>query len=248
MKLQRVLSITRRAVDDYRMIREGDVIAVGVSGGKDSMTMLTALAEMRRFYPAHYEIRPILVDLGFRDAASPEERLKPIQDYCEDLGAPLTVVSSDIAQVIFDVRNESNPCSLCAKMRKGALNTRAKELGCNKIAYAHHKDDFIETMVLSLLYEGRFYCFSPVTWLDRMELTVIRPMMYMEEADVIGFRNLTGLPVIQNPCPADGNTRREYAKKLIASLNAENPGCRDRFFRAVLEGQIPGWPPKGVQE
>ena len=244
MKLQRVLSFIRKAVDDYRMIREGDVIAVGVSGGKDSLTLLTALSALRRFYPANFEIRSLMVDLGFDRETPPEDRFKDVRTYCESLGTPLTVVHSDIAEIVFDRRREDNPCALCAKMRKGAFNTKARELGCNKVAYAHHRDDFIETMMLSLLYEGRFYCFSPVTYLDRMDLTVIRPMMYLEEADVIGFKNLYHLPVYKNPCPADGNTRREYVKSLIASLNAENPGCRDRFFRAVINGRIPGWPQK----
>ena len=152
------------------------------------------------------------------------------------------VVDTDIAKIIFEERKEHSPCSLCAKMRKGALNQKVKELGCNKVAYAHHKDDIVETMLLSLIYEGRFYSFSPVTYLDRMELTVIRPLMYVPEADVIGFKNRYELPVEKNPCPKDGVTRREYVKQLLRQLNLDNPGVKNRMFTAIINGKIPGWP------
>ena len=239
MDLQRLLSLTRKAVDDYQMIRSGDRIAVGISGGKDSLTLLYALHGLKRFYPQPFELEAISVDLGFPEG---KNGLKPIAALCESLVVPYTVVPSDIAEVVFDIRKESNPCSLCAKLRKGAFNTAAKEHGCNKIAYAHHKNDMVETMMLSLLYESRFFCFSPVTYLDRMDLTLIRPLMYVDESDIIGFRNKYALPVFKNPCPADGNTRREYAKQLLAGLNRENPGCLDRMFTALLTADIPGWP------
>ncbi len=242
MKLQRLLSYTRRAVDDYRMILPGDRIAVGISGGKDSLTLLYALHGLKRFYPSAFELQAITVDLGF-----PDFDLSRIQALCEQLEVPYTIVKSEIGQIIFQERKETNPCSLCAKMRKGALNEKAKELGCNKIAYAHHQDDVVETMLLSLIYEGRFYSFSPYTYLDRMDLTVIRPMLYIPEAEVIGFQNLMKLPVCKSPCPADGHTRREYAKDLLRQLNQENPGVKERMFSAILNGNIKGWPQRQPQ-
>jgi len=243
MKLQRLFSLTRQAVDDYQMIQDGDHIAVGISGGKDSLTLLYALHGLMRFYPNKFQLSAITVDLGFS-----EFDLTPVKMLCERLSVPYTVVCTDIGKILFDTRKESNPCALCAKMRKGALNAKAKELGCNKIAYAHHKDDLIETMWLSLIYEGRFYAFSPYTYLDRMELSVIRPLIYVGEADVIGFKNRYQLPVCKNPCPVDGHTRREYVKKLTKSLEQENPGAKDRFFHAVIHGNIEGWPARLEKE
>jgi tRNA(Ile)-lysidine synthase TilS/MesJ len=224
-------------VDEYEMIDEGDRIAIGISGGKDSLTLLYALHGLQRFYPNHFEIEAITVSLGYENF-----NLEPIRALCHSMGISYTVVDTEIARIVFDERRESNPCSLCAKMRKGAFNQKAKELGCNKIAYAHHKDDVVETMLLSMIYEGRFYSFSPKTFLDRMELTVIRPLMFVSEADVIGFKNKYDLPVIKSPCPADGYTRRQYVKDLLRQLNLENPGVKDRMFSAILNGNIPGWP------
>ena len=241
MDLQRLMSLTRKAIDEYRMISDDDHIAIGVSGGKDSLTLLCALAGLRRFYPHPFRLTAVTVDLGYPQAA---EALQPIRELCGSLEVPYYVVPSEIASVVFDIRRESNPCSLCAKLRKGAFNTAARELGCNKVAYAHHKDDLVETMLLSLIYESRFFCFSPVTYLDRMDLTVIRPMMYVEESEVIGFQKANQLPVFHNPCPADGNTRRAYVKDLVRRLTKENPGAKDRFFSAILNGNIPGWPEK----
>ncbi len=237
MKLQQLLSYARKAIDEYKMIDEGDKIAVGISGGKDSLTMLYALHGLKRFYPNHFEIEAITVNLGYENFNP-----APVQTLCDELGIPYTVVDTEIAKIIFDDRKETNPCSLCAKMRKGALNEKAKELGCNKIAYAHHKDDIIETMLLSLLFEGRFHSFSPKTHLDRMDLTVIRPIMYVTEANVIGFKNKYNLPVVKSPCPIDGYTKREYAKNLVKQLNTENPGAKERIFTAILNGNISGWP------
>lgn len=235
MKLQQVLSLTRKAIDDYHMIEEGDKIAVGISGGKDSLTLLYALHGLQKFYPAHFMIQAVTVDLGFENL-----KLDKITGLCKELDVPYHVVKTDIAQIVFDDRKESNPCSLCAKMRKGALNTAVKELGCNKVAYAHHKDDVVETMMLSLIYEGRFHTFSPVTYLDRMDLTVIRPFIYMREADVIGFVHKYEVPVVKSPCPADGNTKREYAKLLLNDINRETPGVKERMFTAV-QGSLENW-------
>lgn len=236
MKLQQLMSYVRRAIDDYNMIETGDKIAVGISGGKDSLTLLYALHGLRRFYPKSFDIHAVTVDLGFENL-----KLDKIQALCDELSVPYTIVKTDIAQIVFEERKEDNPCSLCAKMRKGALNQAIKELGCNKIAYAHHKDDVVETMLMSLIFEGRFHTFSPVTYLDRMQLTVIRPLMYMNEADVIGFVNKYNLPVVKSPCPADGYTKREYVKNLLRQLNQENPGVKERMFTAIQSGAMKGW-------
>lgn len=236
MKLQQVLSYVRKAVDDYHMIEEGDKIAVGISGGKDSLTLLYALNGLKRFYPQKFDIHAVTVDLGFGNL-----NLDKIYALCEELQVPYTVVKTDIAQIIFEERKEENPCSLCAKMRKGALNKAIKSAGCNKVAYAHHKDDVVETMLMSLIFEGRFHTFSPVTYLDRMDLKVIRPLMYMNEAAVIGFVNKYEVPVVKSPCPADGYTKREYVKQLLRQLNLENPGVKERMFTAIQNGNMKGW-------
>ena len=242
MDLQHLYSKIRKAIDDYKMIDDGDKIAVGISGGKDSLTLLMALAGLRRFYPAKFDLCAITVDLGFQNLD-----LDKVSELCNSLNVPYHIIKTDIADIVFNIRKEDNPCSLCAKMRKGALNTAIKDLGCNKVAYAHHMDDVVETMLMSLFYEGRIHTFSPVTYLDRMDITVIRPMIYMKEADVIGFVNKNNLPVVKSPCPADGYTKREYAKELLSQINRENPGVKDRMFSAIKDSTIKGWNINGIQ-
>ncbi len=237
MRLQKLLSYTRKAIDEYGMIEEGDHIAVGVSGGKDSLALLYALHGLKRFYPKRFELSAVTVDLGYSGCD-----FTPVAGLCGELEIPYRIVETDIAHILFEERKESSPCSLCAKMRKGALNQAVKDMGCNKVAYAHHKDDIVETMLLSLLFEGRFYSFSPKTYLDRMELTVIRPMMFVEERDIVGFKNKYGLPVVASRCPIDGYTKRQYAKDLVRGLDQEHPGAKQRMFTAVLNGKIEGWP------
>ena len=236
MQLQQVLSLVRKACDDYNMIEEGDKIAVGISGGKDSLTLLSALSHLRRFYPKKFELYAITVDLGFDNL-----NLDKITEFCKDLDVDYTIVKTDIANIVFNERKEKSPCSLCAKMRKGALNDAMKQKGINKIAYAHHKDDVVDTMMMSLIYEGRFHTFSPVTYLDRTDLYVIRPLMYMKEADVIGFVNKNNIPVVKSPCPVDKHTKREYVKDLLKEINRENPGVKDRMFTAIKDSNIKGW-------
>ncbi len=238
MTLQKLLSYTRRAVDDYKMIEPGDKIAVGISGGKDSLTLLYALHGLKRFYPNPFTIEAITVAV-FKDMD-----FSPVTALCQKLEIPYTVVPTEIGEIVFHERKEENPCSLCAKMRKGAFNEQAKILGCNKVAYAHHKDDIVETMLMSMIFEGRFHSFSPYTYLDRMDLTVIRPLLYVPEADIIGFKNKYQLSVCKNPCPADGHTKREYAKNLVCQLNTENPGAKERMFTAIINGNMAGWPQK----
>ena len=240
MELQRLLSLTRKAVDEYRQIDDGDHIAVGISGGKDSLTLLFALAELRRFYPHKYKLSAITVDLGFEGFDT-----SGISDLCDRLNVPYNVVKTDISRIIFKDRKESNPCSLCAKMRKGALNEAALSMGCNKVAYGHHRQDVAETLLLSLIYEGRIHTFSPVTFLDRTGITVIRPLLYIDEADIIGFKNKMDLPVMGKVCPADGYTKREYAKDLLKQLNHDNPGVTERIFTAIERSDIKGW---GINE
>jgi len=235
-EIKRVLSYVRRAVDDYNMIQNGDKIAVGVSGGKDSLTLLYALAEMRRFYPCKYEICAITIDMGFEGSDFSE-----VCELCKNLDVEYHIVKTEMYKIIFEYRKESNPCSLCAKMRRGALNNAAKNLGCNKVALGHHFDDVVETFMLNLFYEGRIGCFSPVTYLSRVDLTVIRPMIYMPEKDVRYFSNKINLPIIKSLCPANGNTERENMKKLLASLERQNKGLRYRIFGAITRGNIDGF-------
>lgn len=237
MKLQRLYSYARQAIDKYKMIDDGDKIAVGVSGGKDSLTLLYALKGLQRFYPKKFDIEAITVDLGFDNFD-----LGVIRQLCMELDIPYTVIPTEIGSVVFEHRHEKHPCALCAKMRKGALNDKALSLGCNKIAYGHHRDDLVETMLMSLIYEGHFYAFPPVTYLERTGLTVIRPLMYISESEIIGFSNKQKLPVAKSPCPANGHTRREYVRNLMHQINRENPGAIDKMFTAVVNGHIVSWP------
>ena len=234
--IKRVLSFVRRAVDDYEMINDGDKIAVGVSAGKDSLTLLCAMADLRRFYPKKFELCAITVDMGFEGMD-----LSPIAKFCEELGVEYHVVPTQIYKIIFEVRKEKNPCSLCAKMRRGALYGYAKQLGCNKVAFGHHFDDVVETFMLNLFYEGRLGCFQPVTYLSNTDITLIRPMIYMPEKDVRYFASRTELPIVKSTCPADGNTEREEMKKLLASIEKTNKGLRYRIFGAIQRGEIDGF-------
>ena len=235
--MKRILSYTRRGVDDYNMIKEGDKIAVGVSAGKDSLTLLCAMAYLRRFYPNKFELIAITVDMGFDEGMD----FEPIRKLCEELDVPYHIVPTQIYKIIFDVRKESNPCSLCAKMRRGALHNAAKELGCTSVALGHHFDDVVETFMLNLFFEGRLGCFSPVTELSRVGIKLIRPMIYMPEKDVAEFARKNQLPVISSPCPADKNTEREEMKQLLRSLERENKGLRYRIFGAICRGEIDGF-------
>lgn len=239
MELQQLLSYTRRAVDDYELIQENDKIAVGLSGGKDSLTLLYGLKYLQRFYPKHFDLAAVTVDLGFEG-----HNLQPVDALCRKLDVPYSIISTKIAEIVFEAKKPKSPCSLCAKLRKGAFNQAALDLGCNKIAYAHHRDDLIETMMLSLIYEGRFHSFSPKTILERTGLTLIRPLIYVPEAKVKGFMHKYELPVIKNPCPMDGFTRRQYVKELIWSIQQENPGVRERMFQAIVGAQLDDWPRK----
>ena len=234
--MKKLLSYVRRACDDYGMIEDGDRIAVGISAGKDSLTLLCALAAMRRFYPKKYELVAITVGMGFEGMD-----FSPIRAFCESLDVDYHVVNTEISKIIFDVRKEKNPCSLCAKMRRGALHDAAKEFGCNKVALGHHFDDVVDTFMLNLFYEGRIGTFSPVTYLSNTDLYLIRPMIYMPESEVVYFTNRTTLPVIKSPCPADKNTKRETMKQMLAREEKLNRGLKYRIFGAIVRAGIDGY-------
>lgn len=239
-EIQRILSFMRRAVDDYGMIADGDRIAVGISGGKDSLTLLTGLAELRRFYPHPFSLVGVTVDMGF-----PDSDFSVIADFCRELNVPYHVERTDIARIIFEERQEPNPCSLCARMRRGVLHGAAKDLGCNKVALGHHFDDAVETFMLNLFFEGRLGCFSPVTYLSNRDLTMIRPLLYAKEKDVEYFVRKNPLPVVESRCPEDKHTERENMKALLRTLERENPGLRHRIFHAICEGRLDGFRPSG---
>ena len=235
-EMKRMLSFVRRAVDDYNMIEEGDRIAVGVSGGKDSLTLLAVMAALKRFYPKRFEVVGITIDMGFEGSD-----FSPVEEYCKALGVEYVVVKTEIAKIIFDVRKESNPCSLCAKMRRGSLHAAAQEAGCNKVALGHHYDDAVETFMMNLFFEGRLGCFSPVTYLSNRKIKLIRPMIYAQEKDVQYFTRRQTLPVITSLCPEDHATERENMKKLLAELERGNKGVKHRIFNAMCKGEIDGF-------
>lgn len=237
--LQKLTGLVRRCVDDYDMIREGDAVAVGVSGGKDSLALLVLLAELRKYYNKPFRLEAITIDMGLGMDYSAIEKL------CADLDVPYTVVKTEIGPIIFDYRKEKNPCSMCAKMRRGSLNQTLLERGLNKLALGHHYDDAVETFVMSLIFEGRISCFQPVTNLDRTGIVQIRPMLYLHEKTVDHFAKAMELPVLQNRCPVDKHTKREEIKDLIYNLSATYPELKDRIFGAMQRFPLPEWEPHG---
>ncbi len=240
-EIQRILSFARRAIDDYGMIEKNDRIAVGVSAGKDSLTLLAAMAALRRFYPIPFTLHAITVDMGF-----PGTDLSPVADFCKSLDVPYTVVPSDIATVVFDIRKEKNPCALCANMRRGALYGGARELGCTRVALGHHFDDAVDTFMLNLFFEGRIGCFSPVSYLSNTGVYIIRPLLYAQEKDIEYYvRHTPALPVLPSACPENHATERENMKNLLRELEKNNKGLRHRIFGAMCRGEIDGFKPIG---
>lgn len=239
---QKILSYTRRAIEDYRMIEDGDRVAVGISGGKDSMALLRAMAAIRDFLPERFELFAITIDMGFSGMD-----FAPVQEFCDSINVPYTIVKTEISQIIFDIRKEKNPCALCAKMRRGAIHDAVRELGCNKLALGHHKDDVVDTFMLNLLHGSRIATFQPVTYLSRKDITMIRPFIYAEEYEIRHFVEKYGLPVVKSTCPADGGTEREEMKNLLSSLNRDYPNIRSKIFGAIERAGIDGWKenPKG---
>ena len=237
--MQNMMGRIRRCAEDYNMIAEGDKIAVGVSGGKDSLTLLYLLAALRRYYPAHYELQAVTIDMGL-----PGMDFSPVAALCEKLEVPYQIKKTEIGPIIFDYRHEKNPCSMCAKMRRGALNDVLLSLGCNKIALGHHFDDAVETFLMSLLYEGRIGCFEPVTYLSRTGITQIRPMLYVGEQAIAHFAERYELPVVHNVCPADKHTKRQEVKELIVTLQAQYPDLKSKVFGAMQRLPLPKWGPE----
>jgi len=238
--MNKILSLVRRCVEDYDMIKPNDRIAVGVSGGKDSLLLLCALAGLRKFYPIPFEVEAITLDMGHADGREGMD-FTPIARLCRELEVPYTLLHSEIHHIIFDLRRESNPCSMCAKMRRGALHEAMLDRSLTKIALGHHYDDAVETFLLCLLYEGRLSCFQPVTYLDRTGITQIRPLLYCTEQRIRHTAQRLELPVVHNPCPADGNTKREEIKQLLYELNGRYPGLKRRIFGAMQRLPLPEW-------
>lgn len=229
--MQKILSAMRRAVQDYDMIHDGDKIFVGLSGGKDSTLLLSALAAYRRFSPEHYDLEAITVDMGLKDTK--QEEMDALIAYCDSLGVKHHLIKTDIGEIIFDARKEQNPCSLCAKMRRGALNNEIIRLGGGKLALGHNADDVAETMLLSLLYEGRFSCFAPTAYMDKSGITLIRPLIYIEEYDIKSTVARLGLPIVNNPCPMNHESKREYMKNLIKDICNDIPFAKQRILGAI---------------
>ena len=226
--VRKMVSKARKAIEDYNMIEDGDKIAVGLSGGKDSLVLLLALKNLQRFYPKKFDLCAITVSLGF-DGYD----VTPLRKICEEIDVPYHVCETMIGKIVFEERHEKNPCSLCANMRRGAINETAKSLGCNKVALGHNKDDFIETSLLKLFYEGNFKSFLPVTYLSDTDLYVIRPLIYALEKEIKDCAKKNNLPIVKNPCPADKYTKREDIKKLINDLSVENRNLKSNIFGAI---------------
>ena len=234
--MQHILGLVRRCVEDYHMIEPGETVAVGVSGGKDSLLTLTALARLRQFYPVPFSVHAITLETG-----TPGMSFDAVAALCEELEVPYTRIQVPVYQIVFEERKEKNPCSLCAKLRRGSLNTALGELGIGKIALGHHFDDAVETMLMNLLFEGRIGCFQPVTYLDRSGITQIRPLLYCHEDEVRRAVEKLHLPVVQNPCPANGSTRRQEVKELLAELEGKYPNLRQKIFGAMQRYPLYGW-------
>ena len=241
--LNSLTGMVRRCVDDYNMISPGDRIAVGISGGKDSLVLLAALSHLKRYYPAPFELEAITIDAGFEGMD-----YSGVATLCAELDVPYTRVPTDIREIVFEARQESNPCSLCAKMRRGALNTTLKARGCGKLALGHHFDDAVETFAMSLLFEGRLNCFAPVSYMDRMDVTMIRPLLYVGELRSANMAKALSLPVVTSTCPMDRTSRRREVKDLLDTLSAAYPDLRSRIFGAMQRLPLPGWERAGEKQ
>ena len=236
MTLQKLYSYSRQCIQQFDLIQEGDRITLGISGGKDSLALLYAMAGLKKFYPKKFEIIAVTADLGFGSFD-----MSAVENLCRELEVEYHLLKTDIATILKEKVKKGTYCAMCAKLRKGAINNFAKEHGCNKVAYAHHQDDIVETMMLSLIYEGQFYTFGPKTYYKEADVTVIRPLINIPESDMKGFRNKYSLPCVKNPCPHDGTTRRQYVKDLVAKINKDNPGVKKKMYNAILKGKIYEW-------
>ncbi len=226
----------QKALFDYNMITDGDKVAVGVSGGKDSLATLVSLAKIKVYSPINFDIVAITLDLGLE-----KTDFSSVQSLCDELEVPFYMEETQIGNIVFNIRKEESPCSLCSNLRRGALNNKAIELGCNKVALGHHRDDAIETMAMSLFYEGRYHCFSPVTYLSRKKIHVIRPLIYVKESQVVEYCNEYSLKIVKSPCSATGTTNRANIKSIIDNMEKENPNIRDHLFGSIKKSKICDW-------
>lgn len=236
--MQKISGLIRKAVDQYQMIQPGDRIAVGISGGKDSMGLLGGLAKLKTYYPIPFDLVAVTLDPGFGGQWTD---YSPIEEYCKEIGVDYVVKRTQIGEIVFDIRKEDNPCSLCARMRRGCLHDVAKEYRCNKIALGHHQDDAVETFIMNLFNGGNIACFSPVTYLSRKDLTMIRPLIFALEREIESAVRRNGLPVVKSVCPADGVTQREWTKQWLKDMEEEHPGIKKRIFGAICRGHISDW-------
>ena len=225
--MRKILSLTRKVCEEYSLIQKGDKIAIGISGGKDSLSLLYVLSQYKKYILNDFEIVAIAVDLS-----GGKNDYSKIKEFCENLNVDFIIVPSNVFEIVFEIRKEKNPCSLCANLRRGLLNSKAKELGCNKAALGHHRDDLIETFLLSLFFEGRMSTFKPSSYLSRTDITVIRPLLYCEEKDLA--KESINFPILKNLCPADKNTQREKAKSILATLESLYPNCKEKLFNAII--------------
>lgn len=229
--MKKLLGCIRRADKDFGMIREGDRVAVGLSGGKDSMALLKAMKLYQYFSPNKFELEAIMISMGFEDFNT-----QVVQDWCDSLEIPLTIVETQISKIVFEERKEKNPCSLCAKMRRGSLHDEMKKRNLNVLALGHHLDDAINTLFMSLYYEGRMHTFSPLSYLSRKDLWMIRPMIYAEERDIVHVVKTHDVPVVKSPCPADKNTVREEMNTRMSALYKELPTAKHNILNAMKNG------------
>ena len=236
--MQKVLGYMRKAVQQYGLIRDGDRIMVGVSGGKDSLVLLYGLTLLRRFIGIEYEVVGVTLDMGF---TGEKMDFSPVERFCAEHYIEYHIIKTQIAEIVFDVRKEPSPCSLCARMRRGALHDAANELGCNKVALGHNYDDAVETFIMNLFTEGRIGCFSPSTYLTHKNVTVIRPLVLAPEKEVRRAARKNELPVVKSVCPADGHTNRQKTKDFLADMERNDHGFKDRIFGAMKRANVDGW-------
>ena len=236
--MRKLVSLTRSAVQKYNMIEENDKIAIGISGGKDSLALLCALAELKKFYPKNFELIAITADPCFN---SIEADYSKIEELCRRLNVPYYIKRTQLGEIIFDTRKEKNPCSLCAKMRRGILHSMVLEHGCNKLALGHHFDDAVETFFMNLFNCGTLSCFSPITYLSRRDIHLIRPFIYVTENEIKSFSTRYNLPVEKSVCPADGVTERQNTKMLIHDLEKQYPHLRKKVLGAMERAHLSSW-------
>ena len=235
-QLNEFTGTVRRCADDFGMIDEGDGVAVGVSGGKDSLVLLLALRHLQSYYPKAFRLEAVTLDLGFEGMD-----FSPIAQLCAEIGVEYTLIKTDIREIVFDIRREENPCSLCSKMRRGALNDAIKARGLNKLALGHHFDDAVETFFMSLFYEGRLSCFKPATYMSRADVWQIRPLLYAEEEKIAALAKHYELPLVHNPCPQDKGSKRHEIKTLVATLAKDYPDLKNKVFGAMKRLPLDGW-------